>query len=57
MNKWLSSAVVLMMLILTACGGSSNMGVAETEPQDCEFGVSGNGDCLREGESGIPEGH
>ncbi len=55
MNKWLFLAAVLMMLVLTACGEGANMGVPQTEPQECEFGVSGNGDCLEEGETGIPD--
>tara|TARA_R110002073_G_scaffold189936_12_gene348805 strand:- start:791 stop:967 length:177 start_codon:yes stop_codon:yes gene_type:complete len=51
-------AAALMVLFLAACeGDTSNMGAPEESNEDCQFGLDGNGNCLKEGASGIPPKH
>ena len=44
--------VFLMVLFLAACS-DIDMG-ATGSSEDCQFGLDGNGNCLPEGETGIP---
>ncbi len=57
MNKWSFYVAIVMALFLIACGDTANMGDSSGVEQECEFGISGNGDCLEEGDDGIPEAH
>ncbi len=45
----------LLALFLTACG-SADMGDPNAIIEDCEFGIDGNGNCLKEGADPRPYG-
>lgn len=49
-------AAALLVLFLTGCFGSADMGDPDMVIEDCEFGIDGNGNCLAEGADPRPYG-
>ncbi len=51
----LSIFTVVLLAFLTACG-SADMGDPNASADDCEFGIDGNGNCMKEGQDPRPFG-
>ncbi len=54
-----SVLAALLALVLSGCGSmfdAADMGDPSMTGQDCEFGIDGNGNCLREGQDPRPYG-
>ncbi len=51
----LSLLAALLLAFLTACS-NADMGDPNASNEDCQFGVGGNGECLKEGQDPRPYG-
>ncbi len=51
----LSIFAIALLAFLTACS-NADMGDPSASSDDCQFGVDGNGNCLKEGQDPRPYG-
>lgn len=51
----LSIFIVALLVFLTACSGA-DMGDPSATADECQFGIDGNGNCLKEGQDPRPFG-
>ena len=51
----LSIFAIALLAFLTACS-NADMGDPSASSDDCQFGVDGNGNCLKEGQDHRPYG-